>query len=168
MLVCNSGTVSTSLRFFQLSCERMLDMKHKGLRNYLSDLVQIFHSTGSQQIWLPVLGTFSTHIFPGSRQIIFNYSTSPTFISAGSFWLGAILPGPCWHNWASLPPSFPPGCLCPLLVNFCILDLHRELLHHRRPFSAWGFSVACSLDTALWGLLLTLINLCWVTGLTEE
>ena len=28
--------------------------------------------------------------------------------------------------------------------------------------------MACSLDTALWGLLLTLINLCWVTGLQQS
>ena len=28
--------------------------------------------------------------------------------------------------------------------------------------------MACSLDTALWGLLLTLINLCWVTGLQQN
>jgi len=56
------------------------------------------------------------------------------------------------------------SCLAPV-GTIGLLCLRAFLLVAFALYSAWGFSVACSLDTALWGLLLTLINLCWVTGL---
>ena len=130
MLVCNSGTVSTSLRFFIYLVFAntepdvrfgMMKMKpHKGLGKYLSVLVHIFHLTGSQQIRLPVLGTFSTHIFPGSRQYNFQLLDLPNLYSS---WL--ILAW-CYPAW---PPLAQSGFFASELSSSLPLPSTGELLH---------------------------------------
>ena len=93
---------------------------HIGLRKYLSDLVHISHLTGSQQIRLPVLGTFSTHIFPGSRQYIFQLLHLPNLYSS---WL--ILAW-CYPAW---PPLAQSGFFASELSSSLPLPSTGELLH---------------------------------------
>ena len=133
------------------------------------DLVQSFTpqvlSKSDCQYWAPF-----QHIF--FQVVTIWISTFPAllnnFVQLAHF--GLVL--------SCLAPVGTIGLLCLrafLLVAFALYRWNIPALYfvsyfanHCHFLSAWGFSVACSLDTALWGLLLTLINLCWVTGLQQN
>ena len=106
LLQMTEAVTNISLQFWDsIDFSKVLDLSNKKCKlwhNQRVDWMLVrscseFHSTGAEQVWLPVLGAFSAHILPGSDQFLpsldHRFWTIQTLNSACSFW-----PGLCHHH----------------------------------------------------------------------